>query len=235
LKFTPAGGGIFIELEKEDKNNWTIAVRDTGIGIPESDIPKLFKIDVKYSQNGLEGERGTGLGLSICHEIMQKHHGCISVESVQGKGTTFFLQLPKVSIEQGKSILIVDDAQGIKALHSKYIQRIMPDIKIVYASDGEEAFDMAQSLKPVLIITDHDMPRVNGYELVKKLKADTATQSIPIVCVTGHDSNAVHDELEALGVSLILIKPVSQEQFELVLKNNRICSNQINFTGYANN
>jgi PAS domain S-box-containing protein len=235
LKFTPAGGGIFIELEKEDKDNWTIAVRDTGIGIPESDIPKLFKIDVKYTRNGLEGERGTGLGLPICHEIMQKHHGCITVESVQNKGTTFFLQLPKILIEQGRSILIVDDAQGIKVLHSKYIQRILPDIKIVHASDGEEAFDMAQSLKPVLIITDHDMPRVNGHELVKRLKSNASTQSIPIVCVTGHDSHAIHNELEALGVSTILIKPVSQEQFELVISKHRICSNQINKADYANN
>lgn len=217
LKFTPADGGVFIELAKEDKSTWTIAVRDTGIGIPESDIPKLFKIDEKYSRKGLNGERGTGLGLPVCYEIMQNHHGYISVESKYGQGTTFYLQFPKVILQPGKTILLVDDEQGIRTLHSKYIHRILPDIKIVHASDGEEAIELAQSINPLMIITDHDMPNINGYELVKLLKENTITQSIPIIYITGYDSKAIRSSLTALGITTILSKPVSQEQFEIVL------------------
>jgi PAS domain S-box-containing protein len=217
LKFTPASGKISIELLKDENDQWTIAVKDTGVGIPESDMPKLFKIDEKYTRKGLSGERGTGLGLPVCQEIIQKHHGSISVKSEYGKGTTFFLQFPKVSVPTGKSILIVDDEQGIRTLHTKYLQRLLPEINIMQASDGEEAFDLAISLQPILIISDHDMPNVNGHELVKKLKEDSSTKSIPIIYATGYGSNVMHKSLKDLGVSVFLNKPISQEQFEKTL------------------
>ena len=217
LKFTPSGGGVFIELEKEEPESWTIAVRDTGVGIPQEDMHKLFKIDEKYTRKGLHGEKGTGLGLPVCYEIVQKHKGSIDVKSTYGAGTTFSIQLPRVSFEIGKQILIVDDEPSVRILHAKFIQRLCPESKIVQASDGEEAFDLARTLQPLLILTDHDMPNVNGYELLNRLKTDPVTQHIPVVFVTGHDSSAVHKDLLELGVSEILHKPVSQEMIETLL------------------
>jgi CheY-like chemotaxis protein len=217
LKFTPSGGGVFVELAKEEVDKWTITVRDTGIGIPEEDFSKLFKIGEKYTREGLNGERGTGLGLSICYEIVQKHKGSITVQSVYGTGTTFYIQFPRISFEAGKLILIVDNEPGVRVLHTKYIQRLCPSHKIVHASDGEEALNLARSLQPSLIISDHDMPNVNGYELLNQLKADLSTKNIPIIFVTGHDSHAVRETLKSLGVSEVIIKPVSQENLEVAL------------------
>ena len=217
LKFTPSGGGVFVELAKEEADKWTVAVRDTGVGIPEKDFSKLFKIDEKYTREGLNGERGTGLGLPICYEIVQKHKGSITVQSVYGTGTTFYIQFPRISFEAGKLILIVDNEPGVRILHSKYIQRLCPTFKIVHASDGEEAFDLARSLQPLLIISDHDMPNVNGYDFLNQLKADPSTQNIPIVFVTGHDSHAVQETLKSLGVSEVIHKPITQEKLEIAL------------------
>lgn len=102
-------------------------------------------------------------------------------------------------------------------LHSKYIQRILPEVKVIHASDGEEAFHLAQVVQPVLIITDQGMPNVDGFELLKKLKEDPSTQNIPIIFVTGHYSHAVQENLNILGVSEIINKPVSQENLEIAL------------------
>ena len=217
LKYTPRGGRIFIELLQEEADHWTVAVRDTGIGIPEDDLPKLFKIEEKYTRKGLNGESGTGLGLSVCQEIVHKHHGSIFVHSTPGNGTSFIIQFPKVFIQPGKVILIVDDDNGVRVLHSKYIKRVLPEAQIIHASDGEEAFHLAQVLQPVLIITDQGMPNVDGYEFLKRLKKDPSTKTIPIIFVTGHDSPSMEDDLNILGVTTILRKPVTGEQFRMVL------------------
>ena len=94
IKFTPKGGHVTIEaiLEKE---NVSLSVSDTGIGINPEDIQKLFKIDDSYSTPGTEKERGTGLGLILCKEFIDKHSGSINVESEVSKGTKIIVKLPK--------------------------------------------------------------------------------------------------------------------------------------------
>ena len=222
LKFTPGGGSIFLELLTEKADQLTVVVRDTGIGIPGEDLSKLFKIEEHFTKKGLNGERGTGLGLSVCQEIVHKHLGTISVLSAPGKGTSFIIQFPKISIQPGKVILIVDDEYGVRILHSKYIQRVLPEAQIINASDGEEAFHLARSLQPALILTDQGMPGVDGYTLLKRLKNEPSTKTIPIIFVTGHDVQMIQDDLKSLGVTTILRKPVSLEEFETVLLDNKM-------------
>ncbi len=99
LKFTPGGGVIEISAQRED-TFIKVAVSDTGTGIIEEDIPKLFRIDAQYTNVGTAGEKGTGLGLSLCQELVEKNGGAIWVESEQGKGTTFKFTLPKAFISR---------------------------------------------------------------------------------------------------------------------------------------
>lgn len=93
IKFSKVGGNININVAR---NNGTInlAVMDEGVGIPEKFIKKLFKLDEIASTIGTEGEIGSGMGLILCSDIVKSHKGTISVESVEGKGTTFFINLP---------------------------------------------------------------------------------------------------------------------------------------------
>ncbi|MCP4396325.1 MAG: hybrid sensor histidine kinase/response regulator [bacterium] len=93
LKFTHSGGRIAISAEQ--KGDFVeVAVADSGTGIPEEDLPKLFRIDVKYKNSGTAGEEGTGLGLILCKDLVEKHGGVIRVESEVGKGTVFKFTLP---------------------------------------------------------------------------------------------------------------------------------------------
>ncbi|MCF6242563.1 MAG: hybrid sensor histidine kinase/response regulator [Bacteroidales bacterium] len=94
IKFTDKGGKVEIFGEIKKKQVF-IKVKDTGVGIAADDIPKIFRIDIKHSTSGTEGERGTGLGIILCKEFIEKNNGILSVESQPGKGSTFFFSLPE--------------------------------------------------------------------------------------------------------------------------------------------
>lgn len=94
IKFTPKEGKITISIN--DEENFTkISVEDTGIGIPEEEIPKIFSIDNKFKRKGTEGEPSSGLGLLLCKEFIEKHGGKIWVESKINEGSKFIFTLPK--------------------------------------------------------------------------------------------------------------------------------------------
>lgn len=96
LKFTERGGNIDIGVSEinNDINNKCIYFKDNGIGIKEEILGKLFKVDQKVSRPGTEGEPSTGLGLLLCKEFINKHNGEIKVESIDDRGTTFYIILP---------------------------------------------------------------------------------------------------------------------------------------------
>jgi len=93
IKFTPAGGKVILDASRGNKES-VIAVKDTGTGIPEEDIDKLFRIDVKFVNTGTNNEKGTGLGLILCREFIEYHGGKIWVESRLDEGSTFYFSLP---------------------------------------------------------------------------------------------------------------------------------------------
>lgn len=93
LKFTEEGGSIIISTET-NKNNILIKIKDTGVGMSESKIEKLFKLDNNITTLGTNNEKGTGLGLLICHEFIILNKGKIIVESKEGKGSTFIINIP---------------------------------------------------------------------------------------------------------------------------------------------
>lgn len=93
VKFSHPGGEILLKIRK-GKDMHSIEVIDSGIGIPENDIPKLFNIDVKYSRTGTTGESGTGLGLILCKDLVNRNKGELDVKSLPGKGSTFIVKLP---------------------------------------------------------------------------------------------------------------------------------------------
>ena len=94
IKYTSQGGSITYRCSTT-KDNVVIEIADSGIGIPEDKLKELFQLDRVSSTAGTEGETGTGLGLIVCHDFMLKNNGSIDVTSKAGKGTSFFLTIPK--------------------------------------------------------------------------------------------------------------------------------------------
>jgi len=93
IKFTNPGGRVFITGE-DLQGEYRVTVRDDGIGIPEGDLPRLFKIEESVSTHGTQNEQGTGLGLILCHEFIEKHGGRIWAESKVGEGSRFIFSIP---------------------------------------------------------------------------------------------------------------------------------------------
>ncbi len=96
LKFTPTGGTVDVSA-RYAQQYVEVSVSDTGLGIAEEHLPKLFRIDARYKRLGTAREKGAGLGLILCQEFVEKNGGKIWVESEVGKGTTFTFSLPKMS------------------------------------------------------------------------------------------------------------------------------------------
>jgi signal transduction histidine kinase len=94
VKFTLESGTIRIYSREEEKSI-RVGIKDTGVGISEDDINKLFRIDVQYTTPGTNNEKGTGLGLILCHEFVSRNGGKIWVESKIDSGTEFIFTLPK--------------------------------------------------------------------------------------------------------------------------------------------
>jgi signal transduction histidine kinase len=94
IKFTKDFGLILVSIEKLD-DDVLIKIKDTGVGMDEKQISKLFKLDETHSTVGTSGERGTGLGLLLCKELIEKQGGKMWIESLVNSGTTFYFTLPK--------------------------------------------------------------------------------------------------------------------------------------------
>ena len=218
LKFTPAHGLISIDLLESKEDQWILAVRDTGAGIPKDDFKKLFKIEENFSRKGLAGEEGTGLGLSVVHEILKKHSGAITVQSVVGQGTTFVLRFPRLMENIEQSALVVDDDEGVRVLHSRYLKRIFPDSRIIQASNGKEALELAKRYHPRLIVTDYSMPEMNGFEFLSQLRQEPTTTEIPVFVITGKDSTASMEAMRLSGAAAVLTKPVSSTQLQSAIE-----------------
>jgi signal transduction histidine kinase len=94
VKFTRRGGEVVVKAKEIEGEYVEISITDTGIGIPDNNIGKLFRLDVKIGSNGTDNEPSTGLGLVLCREFVEKHGGKIWVESRENKGSTFYITLP---------------------------------------------------------------------------------------------------------------------------------------------
>jgi two-component system sensor histidine kinase/response regulator len=203
IRYTEKGGEISIHVT-EKENCVECLVRDSGSGIAEKDLPKLFS---KFEQVGRvdgPGYRGTGLGLAIVKGLIEKHGGRIWVKSEVGKGTVFGFELEKVPPPK---ILVVDDEPSIIHIVKKYLSK--DGYRILEAGEGEAAIRCAQKERPSLIILDIVLPGMNGYEILGRLKQDDRTDHIPVLILSAFSVD--QDKLNQVGSHSaipVLTKPI---------------------------
>ncbi len=205
LKFTPAGGSITLDIAEDTSSQTVISLTDTGVGIPQQDLGKLFKMEEKYTRQGLQGEIGTGLGLPMCHEIMKKHHGEITANSTEGKGTVFTLTFRKEIKSTCKKVMIVDDQKGNRLILSRFMKRIAEDSEAMFAETGKEALDMMALEQPDIVMTDYHMPTMDGLEFIRRMRNDEKLKNIPVILISG-DNMEYYVENDML--TKVLKKPV---------------------------
>ena len=189
FKFTEKGS-VAIQTSIIE-NNLNISIEDTGIGISKSAIEKIFKpftqannqIEILYG--------GTGLGLSICNRLIQLLDGKIILESEQNEGSKFQIVLPIKAIPDSKKIkkidldtcLLLDDDENQLELTKSLLQ---PYFNQVFTfTNGEKAIQFIQTEKVSLLITDIQMPLMNGFEFLNLVNTSEQLKAIPIVAISG--------------------------------------------------
>jgi signal transduction histidine kinase/CheY-like chemotaxis protein len=217
VKFTPDGGSVDVSAALVD-GHAQVTVRDTGIGIEEGDHERIFEA---FQRGGREApSEGTGLGLTLSKRIVELHGGRIWMTSRPGEGSTFAFAVPvrpqevakeaavEVAAERDmETVLVVEDDPHSAELLSVYLEGA--GYRIAHARDGAEGLELARRLRPRAVVLDILLPRLDGWDLLARLKADPATADAPVVVVSMLDERG---KGLALGAVEYLVKPVAREE-----------------------
>ncbi len=191
IKFCKRGDKITISLEDDDKT--AICISDTGPGIKPEVLERIFKDGAKITTEGTAGEIGTGLGLQLAKDIMELHGGELRAVCEIAHGCAFSLKLPFVR----PKILLVDDDPRFRFLLEIHLKPM--EVEIIQAADGEEAWAALERDTVHLVISDIEMPFLDGLKLLEKIKANSATKDIPVIVVSGEHGMEIRDAVFKLG------------------------------------
>lgn len=240
VKFTEKGE-VDLKVEVLDdpddvspRNNESIllrfSVKDTGIGIPENKMDRLFRSFSQVDGSTTRKYGGTGLGLAISKQIVEMMGGTIGVNSVEGEGSTFYfivsfpVQKDNITTEkdstkfnlQGLKVLAVDDNRT----HRIILRETLTGwgMSVWTASNGNEALRLLkqENLKNEpfeLVLLDSNMPGMSGFEVAKNIQTDASLDGLTIMMITSNDVKGDADRCAQYGINGYLVKPI--KQFEL--------------------
>jgi signal transduction histidine kinase/CheY-like chemotaxis protein len=240
IKFTPEGGRICVQA-RWDRSAARIAVIDTGVGIDPADLERIFE---EFSQVGdlKAREAGTGLGLALSRRLAEAHGGTLRVSSDLGAGSRFELYLPESRAESaqalqdpqpatdaassGSTVLVIEDDPGAVRLLRTYLEG--EGYSVVVAADGETGIVAARDAAPAAVVLDVLLPGIDGWEVLRRLKADAALRDIPVIVVTVVDERNVAMSLGAVDYFLKPVRPeallarLGQYTFTTKVKQRRV-------------
>ena len=229
FKFTEKGGITLSVYETDVKNNHVFLrfeVKDTGIGMSEEMLQRLFKPFEQESANTTQKYGGSGLGLSITKNLIEMMHGAISVTSQKGKGSCFTIDISFEIAEQaeteedtldrqydfsGRKVLLVEDTEFNKEIAVDLLEMVHADVDT--AADGKEAIEKFEASEPGtydMILMDIQMPVMNGYEateIIRKSEHSDAA-SIPIYAMTADAFTEDVNLALAAGMDGHIAKPI---------------------------
>jgi signal transduction histidine kinase/DNA-binding response OmpR family regulator len=218
IKFTPDGGTVSVEARWSDMDA-SIVVTDTGVGIAAEDLGRIFE---EFRQVGdmKAREAGTGLGLALSRRLVEAHGGSISVTSTPGQGSRFEVVLPESrasaaepAVEHaaahgelaGSTILVIEDDPGAVRLLRTYLEA--EGHSVVVALDGESGISAAREHRPGAIILDVLLPGIDGWEVLRRLKADPDLRDVPVMVATVVDERNIAMSLGAVDYFLKPVRP----------------------------
>ena len=207
IRFTPEEKTVYISASRFKEGMIEIIVRDEGMGISEENQQKLFRIDQKLVLPGTGGEKGSGMGLTLTKEIIEKHGGHVWFYSQMGEGSEFHITIP----EAKNTVLIVEDELSVRALYKKTIETKLPNFEVRTADNGYEAIKMVREILPTIVITDHDMPLMDGVQFVEAMNKKDSGKNIPVIVISAKLNEEIKRSYSRLGVSQIIPKPADLE------------------------
>jgi PAS domain S-box-containing protein len=242
IKFTPKGGQVQVLLQRVN-SHVELSVSDTGIGIPESYLPQVFD---RFSQRDSSTTRafgGLGLGLAICKQLVELHGGSIRAASQgENKGATFFVELP-LSIMQlhdqssarihptaeaeageilslptleGVHVFVVDDEADARDLLRTVLEA--QGARVTSFTSAEDALAGLKTTKPSVLICDIGMPKMDGYQLIRKLRAEESRgERVPGLALTAFARAEDRKRSLVAGYQAHLAKPFDVGELVLIV------------------
>ena len=215
VKFTPDKGEITVSAERSAEGLAAFTVSDTGIGIAPADHGAIFETFRQVGSTTRGVREGTGLGLAIVKRLVEMHGGRITIESERGKGSRFTFTIPAPSRRNSVEplVLVIEDEPAARELVSSYLHP--HGIRTAGARTAQEGLARARELRPDFITLDVMLPDGNGWQVLRELKSDPTTASIPVAVVSVLD-----DDESALrqGAALYLRKPLRRSLLLKALK-----------------
>lgn len=215
-KYTEKGGKVSMTVNA-GKDNITLSVADTGIGIPSKDLPYVSQRF--FQSSATKGKKeGTGIGLYLARAYTELHNGIFEITSEEGHGTCVKLSFP-VNMESelpesntatdaaNQSLplaIIVDDNDDVADFMADILKH---NFRCLTANDGKSGLDLCVSQKPDLIITDVMMPIMDGLEMCQQIRRNIPTSTTPIIMLTAKNDKRTEMDSIKLSVDTFLVKP----------------------------
>ncbi|MHA7816557.1 MAG: ATP-binding protein [Pseudohaliea sp.] len=233
VKYGHEGGEVVIGCQPVDGGRLRLLVSDDGPGIPPDRQHLLFKPFERIDP--ASHVEGTGIGLALTRRLVELMAGSVGVDSAEGRGSSFWLELPLAAtravpaplreaapvvgpVQDGTgeeprySLLYVEDNLANTRLVEKLLRK-RPDIRLLTAHSGSLGLDLAVAYRPDLILLDIHLPEMDGLDVLRALRADPATRAIPAIAVSANASAHDLEAGRAAGFVDYLVKPLNVNLF----------------------
>jgi signal transduction histidine kinase/FixJ family two-component response regulator len=231
-KYTPPGGRIDVEVEQRG-DEIRLSVRDTGIGIAVGMLSQVFELFAQASASP-DARGGLGIGLTVVKELVELHGGRIEARSDGlGMGSTFVVRLPALAslpdppratpvalIPQttavGARVLVVDDDVDTAATMATVLRLVGHEVHVAWDAASATAA-VTRTPRPDVVIVDIGLPKVDGYELARRLRHTPGMERTVFVALTGHGGRENEQRALAAGFRHHLLKPVDLDRLQSIL------------------
>jgi PAS domain S-box-containing protein len=229
-KYTDEGGHIWLTVEQEDAA-CVLRVRDTGIGIAPEVLPRIFDLFTQAARSLARSEGGLGIGLCLVHRLVTMHGGTVEAYSALGQGSEFVVRLPmavspalqppsppaetREPTGPALRVLVVDD--NVDAAQSLALLLTVSGHQVRMAHTGPTALEAALDYRPNVVLLDIGLPKMDGYEVAKRIRQQPFLQNVVLVAMTGYGQDTDRQRSQEVGFNAHLLKPADFGKVQQIL------------------
>ncbi len=228
-QYTHPGGHIDLTIDTIGRTA-RIRIADDGIGVEAALLPRMFEMFAQGEQRSGEPRRGLGIGLTVARTLIEMHGGAIDIQSAgRHRGSECVITLPMSAARidappshphrvhrDRRKILVADDNVDAAAALAEILGVMGHEVRT--AKDGLEALQVAESFRPELLLLDIGMPRLDGYEVCRRIRLRDWGRDVPVYAITGWGQASDRRKTREAGFDAHLVKPVSIEAINALIE-----------------